>query len=120
MNAPRRLKETGEIAAKSAVEVTTDATAVRSEIERLRGTPGRSEDELINTLQSEAGQGNWVMHGLWSLRNPAEMQTMADYYARTSPEVAAKNLQFVITKYVPPGAQCAWREIVDKISTDSI
>jgi hypothetical protein len=74
---------------------------------------GRSESELIPALQAgikDTYWGHWMPYALQSLRNPTEMKTAANYYAREFPDLAAKNLEAGIGRYAPDGTKDAWRE----------
>ena len=115
MNDPARLAAIERQQTEAVLSMQRQAEQTRQDVAALEGVPGRAESALIPALQKEAGRGNWVMQGLWSLRNPNEMATMMNYYERTAPDVAETNLRFGIANYAPLGTESAWQQALSQV-----
>jgi hypothetical protein len=118
MNSPERVEADRILVAKIAAQDAERAAANRQAVEAFQGAPGRSESELIPALQAGAKEGywaHWFPYALQSLRNPTEMKTAANYYAREFPDLATKNLASGIGRYAPDGTQDAWREALTQM-----
>ncbi len=54
---------------------------------------------LIPALKKSAGDSNWVMHAIGTLRHPKEIRTLVNHYAAAHPKVAIENMKAYVDGY---------------------
>ncbi len=92
------------------------ADKVLDEVARANQLPARTGQTLIEALKSEAGPHDYIVHGVFELKNAQEIRELALHYYAVAPNLAYRNLNFALwSERIYPGTAEYWQTAMEEL-----